>query len=74
MITVRNEPNYVDQVARRLEYEKTHPDTEIIYIRPPWQAIIREAGDGMTVITRMSLKQLMDTLEALGSEEKAEQK
>lgn len=65
---VRGELDYVDQVPRRLAYEKTHPDTEIIYISPHWQAIIREDGDGMTIVTRNSLKALMDKLESLDEE------
>jgi hypothetical protein len=43
---VRGEPEYVDQVPRREAYEAAHPETEIIYIGPYWQAIIREHGDG----------------------------
>ncbi len=62
---VRGEPEYVDQVPRRLAYEAAHPNVEIIYIGPYWQAIIREHGDGKTIITRHSLKQLLDKLESL---------
>ncbi len=67
MMTVRGEPDYVDHVPRRMTYEKTHPKTEIIYIGPYWQAIIREDA-GQTIITRHSLKQLMDKLEAIDEE------
>jgi hypothetical protein len=42
MMTVRGEPDDVAQVPRRLAYEKTHPKTEIIYVGPYWQAILRE--------------------------------
>jgi hypothetical protein len=63
---VRCEPEYVDQVPRRQAYEAVHPDVEIIYLGPYWQAIVREEV-GQTVITRHSLKQLLDKLEALDS-------
>lgn len=59
---VRGEPEYVDQVPRREAYEAAHPETEIIYIGPYWQAIIREHDDGKTIITRHSLKALLDKL------------
>jgi hypothetical protein len=58
------EPGYVDQVVRRQEYEAAHPETEIIYLGPHWQAIIREEA-GVTVITRHDLRVLLDKLEAL---------
>jgi hypothetical protein len=61
---VRGEPDYVDQVPRRMVYEAAHPDTEILYLGPYWQAIIRE-GQGQTIITRHSLKQLLDKLQTL---------
>ena len=67
MTTVRGEPDYIDQVPRRMTYEKTHPKTEVIYVGPYWQAIIREDA-GQTIITRHSLKQLMDKLEVLDEE------
>lgn len=60
---VPGEPEYVDQVPRRMAYQETHPETEIIYIGPHWQAIIREEN-GLTVITRSSLKALMNELES----------
>ena len=69
MMVIRGEPDYADQVPRRMQYEKTHPESEIIYIGPHWQAIIREDA-GQTIITRHRLKQLMDKLEAI-DEEKA---
>jgi hypothetical protein len=64
LVNVRGEPDYVDQVPRRVAYEATHPDTEIIYLSPHWQAIIREA-EGQTIFTRPSLKALLDKLESL---------
>lgn len=62
---VRGEPEYVDQVPRREEYEAAHPNVEILYIGPYWQAIIREANDGKTITTRHSLKALLDKLDSL---------
>jgi hypothetical protein len=58
------EAPYTDQVPRRLEYEKTHPDVQIRYLRPAWQAVVRE-DDGETVITRYDLKSLLDKLESM---------
>ena len=63
--TVRGEPGYADQVPRREAYEKAHPETEIIYLGPHWQAIIREET-GLTVITRLDLRGLLDKLESPG--------
>jgi hypothetical protein len=64
-VIVRGEPDYVDHVLRRLAYEKAHPEVEIIYLSPVWQAIIREDNDGKTIITRPSLGKLLDKLESL---------
>ena len=61
---VRGEPDYVDNVVRREDYEAAHPNVEILYLGPFWQAILRE-DDGMTIITRTSLKRLMDKLESM---------
>jgi hypothetical protein len=65
---VRGEPEYVDQVPRRQAFEAAHPEVEIIYLGPYWQAIIREEA-GQTIITRHSLKALLDKLEALDAEQ-----
>lgn len=70
---VRGEPEYVDQVPRREEYEAAHPDVEILYIGPYWQAILREENDGKTIITRHSLKTLLDKLESLDGPQAARQ-
>jgi hypothetical protein len=59
---VNREPGYIDQVPRRQAYEAAHPETEIIYVGPYWQAIIHEDNDGMTIITRYELKALLDKL------------
>ena len=61
---VRGEPEHIDQVLRRHRYEAAHPNMEIIYLSPVWQAIIREDA-GQTIITRHHLKGLLDKLEAL---------
>jgi hypothetical protein len=63
-VMVRGEPDYPDNVPRREVYEQAHPETEIIYLSPWWQAIIRE-GDGQTIITRPSLGKLLDKLESM---------
>jgi hypothetical protein len=63
-VIVRGEPEYPDQVPRRIAYQDAHPDVEIIYLRPHWQAVIHE-GDGLQIITRYTLKALLDKLESL---------
>ena len=67
MMMVRGEPEYIDQVPRRAAYEAAHPEVEIIYLGPYWQGIVRE-GDGQTIVTRHSLKGLLDKLESLDAE------
>ena len=64
MTVVAGEPEYVDQVPRRIAYEAAHPDVEILYLGPYWQAIIREENGGRTIITRYELKALLDKLES----------
>jgi len=61
---VRGEPEYADQVPRRQAYQAAHPEVEILYLGPCWQAIICEES-GKTIITRYELKGLLDKLEAL---------
>lgn len=61
---VRGEPDYVDQVPRRAAYERAHPNVEIIYLGNYWQAIIREES-GQTIISRYTLKALLDKLESV---------
>ncbi len=65
---VRGEPGYVDQVPRRLAYEAAHPNVEILYLGPYWQAIIREEA-GQTIITRYELRGLLDKLESRDAED-----
>jgi hypothetical protein len=55
-------------VPRRESYEAVHPDVEIIYVRPYWQAIVHEDNDGETIITRSHLRALLDKLESLDRE------
>jgi len=62
-MAVRGEPDFGDQVPRRLAYEQAHPDVRISYLGPHWQAVIED--DGETVVTRFELKALLDTLESL---------
>jgi hypothetical protein len=64
MRLVRGEPDYVDQVPRRAAYEAAHPQVKITYHGPHWQAVIPETA-GETVITRYSLKALLDKLDGL---------
>jgi hypothetical protein len=68
---VRGELDYVDQVPRKLEYERAHPDAVINYRGAHWQAIVPHAN-GETVVTRLSLRGLMDALDKL-SEPAAEE-
>ena len=67
LMMVRGEPEYVDQVPRREAYEAGHPNVEIFYLGPYWQAIIRKEA-GQTIITLYNLKGLLDKLEALDRE------
>ena len=67
VMTVYGEPGYADQVPRRQAYQAAHPEVEILYLGPCWQAIICEES-GKTIITRYELKALLDTLEALDRE------
>lgn len=63
---VRGEPEYHDQVPRLMEFRDQHPGVIVAFGGPFWQAIIPEP-DGETVITRYSLKALLDKLgELLG--------
>jgi hypothetical protein len=52
------------QLPRKFAYEKSHPDTHIIYMGTFWQSIKTEPG-GLTVISRDGLEELMDKLESL---------
>jgi hypothetical protein len=61
---VRGEPDYADQVPRREAFEQAHPNVEIRYHGPHWQAVVHEGSDE-TVITRLALRTLLDSLESL---------
>lgn len=67
MTEIPGEPEYGDQVTRHMRYREAHPGTEIRYHGPHWQAIVPEEN-GETVITRLSLKKLLDKLESLAAE------
>jgi hypothetical protein len=64
-VHVSGEPDYVDQVPRKLAYERAHPAVTINYRRTHWQAIVPHEN-GESVVTRMSLRGLMDALDKLG--------
>jgi len=53
-----------DQVPRKMAYEAGHPDTHILYCGSFWQAITTEPN-GVTVVTRYELADLLDKLETL---------
>jgi len=58
----RAEPDYIDQVLRRLAFEADHPEVRITYRGPHWEARIPRDG-GEAVINRYELRALLDTLE-----------
>ncbi len=62
------EPEFADQVPRRLAYEAAHPDVEITYHGPYWKAVITDEA-GQIVIARYELKDVLDRLEALDREQ-----
>jgi hypothetical protein len=68
-MNVRGEPDYVDQVPRRFAYEAAHPDVQIIYLGPYWQAIITEEN-GQMIFTRHDLRSLLDKLESIEQEKR----
>jgi hypothetical protein len=55
---------YTDQVARRITFEKAHPEVEIVCLRPAWQAVI-PTENGQTILTRYDLRPLLDALDVL---------
>lgn len=69
---VREDPECVGQVPRLASYQHAHPDVEIFWMGTVWscwQGVIREDDDGgMTIITRRTLRALLDRLEALALE------
>ncbi len=56
------EPEYIDQVPRRAAYEALHPEVDIQYLGPFWQATVQQPH-GLSVVTRDSLERLLDKLE-----------
>jgi len=63
---IRGELEYADQVPRWKAFEAAHPDVEITYNGPFWQAVIQQ-DVGETLITRYELSALLDKLEQMGS-------
>ena len=63
---VRGEPDYLEQVPRLASYRHEHPGAEIIYLGSFWQYILIE-GNGLTVIIRRTLEDLLDKLESPGA-------
>jgi hypothetical protein len=63
-VHVSGEPDYIDQVPRKTAYELAHPGVVINYRRTHWQAIV-PLLNGENVVTRMTLKGLMDALDKL---------
>jgi hypothetical protein len=51
-----------DQVPRRARFEAAHPQVQIVYLGPAWQAVIPRDG-GEDVLTRFELRDLLDELE-----------
>ena len=64
---VRGELDYPEQVPRLVSYKHAHPDASIIYLGAWWQYILVE-GNGLTVIVRFTLRELLDKLESPGAE------
>ena len=63
---VRGEPDYFEQVPRLASYRHAHPDAEIIYLGSWWQYLLTEEN-GITVIVRFTLGELLDKLDKLDS-------
>lgn len=61
---IRGELDYADQVPRWKAFEAAHPDVEITYNGPFWQAVIQQ-DVGETLITRYELSALLDKLEQM---------
>lgn len=61
---VRGEFDYTAQVPRLASYKHAHPDAEILYFGAWWQYLLIERN-GMTVVIRCTLRELLDHLESL---------
>ena len=64
---VRGELDYTAQVPRLASYKHAHPGAEILYLGAWWQ-YIRIEGNGLTVIVRYTLRELLDHLESLDAD------
>lgn len=63
----RNEPDSAEQLQRRAAYEAAHPEVQIFRRgAAAWQAVITEEN-GQTILTRYTLRELLDRLESLAS-------
>jgi len=68
-VLLRGDPGHEAHLHRMVAYRTARPDCEIFWMGSAWsrwQAVIHEAGDGMTIITRRTLGELMDKIESLG--------
>jgi hypothetical protein len=61
---IRGGLDYADQVPRWKAFEAAHPDVEITYNGPFWQAVLQQ-DVGETLITRYELGALLDKLEQM---------
>jgi len=53
---------YADQVPRRQEFEREHPEVRITFLSTVWQGVIPQP-DGEIVVTRYELSDLLDAME-----------
>jgi hypothetical protein len=59
MGVIRDQEGYPpDQVPRKLEFEKAHPEVRIVFVGPHWRATWPEGS-----IVRLDLRTLLDVLE-----------
>ena len=63
-LALRPVPDELDQVLRLARFREAHPSVMIGAGRGWWQAVIPEA-DSETVITRYTLRELLDKLDEL---------
>jgi hypothetical protein len=67
---IRGGLDHADQVPRWKAYQAAHPDVEITYNGPYWQAVIN-LDVGETLITRYELSALLDKLEQVEGRRRA---
>jgi hypothetical protein len=61
-----NTSDYVDQVARRIAFEREHPDADISSDPPAWHGSL-SVGDRRRQVTRYDLGRLVDALDTLAA-------